>query len=315
MEISDESRFLQAISSLSSGLYKVLMPLSERLCKTIQEVRLRVNRPLAVVCKGVIYYITAQGGLTSTPLSDSMLIVSRADVTDTFHNICNYSVYSRQNEIVNGFVTMNGGHRAGICGTAVTSAGNITNIRDISSINIRIAREHHGCAKQLADAVGDLSSGLLICGAPCSGKTTVLRDYARILSTDGGKNVSLIDERGELAGTSSGYFQNNIGFCDVYDSYKKSEAMMQALRSMAPDIIMCDEIGEDDDIAAIEHSINSGVIVVATVHAADLCELRRKKNLVNIIKLGAFSKLVFLANKKCAGDITEILEVGEVFAD
>ena len=311
--LDDEGRFTQAIKCLSPGISKVLVPLAVRLCNSAQEIRLRLNRPLAIVCPDVTYFVTAQGGLANTIIDNAMLIVTSSDITATFNNICNYSVYTRQNEIINGFLTMFGGHRAGICGTAVTDGGKITNIRDISSINVRIAREHKGCAQKLVDTLGTFDKGVLICGAPCSGKTTVLRDLARILSTQKGKNVSLIDERGELSGTSSGVFQNDIGMCDVYDSYKKSEAMMQAIRSMAPDIIVCDEIGSNEDAAAIEHSVNCGVTLVATVHASSGTELRQKENIRSIVKMGAFGKIVFLSNKDSPGKIVKIAEVGDVF--
>lgn len=312
--IDNKGRFLQAVCCLCPPVQKKLVPLAPRLCDCAQEIRLRVNRPLAVVCPDITYYVTLQGGLASTPIENNMYKVTRADIADTFHNICNYSVYTRQNEIINGFVTMHGGHRAGICGTAVFNDGKITNIRDISSINVRIAREHKGCAKRLLDSLKSIDKGVLICGAPCSGKTTVLRDIARILSTEGGRNISLIDERGELAGTTFGVFQNDIGYCDVFDSYKKSEAMMQAIRSMAPDIIICDEIGSDDDVKAVEHSVNCGVKIIATVHSSDEYELRQKDNIRRIVKTGAFSKIVFLSNKNAPGEVVKILKAGDVFA-
>lgn len=313
--IDDKGRFKQAIGYLCPSVYKRLLPLADRLCNSAQEIRLRVNRPLTIVCPDVTYYVTASGGLTSTPIQNAMLNVTRADIADTFHNICNYSVYTRQNEIINGFVTMHGGHRAGICGTAVINDGKISNIRDISSINVRIAREHKGCSQTLYNKIGSFTKGILICGAPCSGKTTVLRDLARILSLEAGKNVSLIDERGELAGTSSGTFQNDIGLCDVFDSYKKSEGMIQAIRSMAPDIIVCDEIGSKDDVEAIEHSVNCGVSIIATVHSANEYELKQKENIKAIAKTGAFSKIVFLSNRKSPGEIVKISEVGDVFGN
>lgn len=264
------------------------------------------------MCPNITYYVTQSGGLSSAPISDSMLFVTRSDIADTFHNICNYSVYAKQNEIVNGFVTMTGGHRAGICGTAINDSGQITNVRDISSINIRIAREHKGCAEKLIKKVGDVNGGLLICGAPCSGKTTVLRDLARILSSDN-KNVSLIDERGELAGTCSGVFQKDIGMCDVFDCYRKSTGIMQAIRSMAPDVVVCDEIGSQDDINAITHSVNCGVTMVATVHAAGKSELRQRESIKKIVQTGAFKKIVFLSSRSRPGEIKEILQVGDVF--
>ncbi|MCD8026003.1 MAG: Flp pilus assembly complex ATPase component TadA [Clostridiales bacterium] len=311
--LNDKERFNQAAACLCPNIQKKLMPLSFKLSDSAQEIKLRVNRLLAIVCPDITYYVTENGGLTSAPLNNAMLTVTRADIADTFQNICNFSVYTRQSEIVNGFVTVYGGHRAGICGTAVADNDKITNVRDISSINIRIAREHRGCALSLINKLGELDGGVLICGAPCSGKTTVLRDLARIISTEKNKNVSLIDERGELAGTSLGVFQNDIGMCDVFDCYKKSVAMMQAIRSMAPEIIICDEIGSGDDIKAVEHSVNSGVVLIATVHSSNADELRRKNNIRQIIQTGAFSKIVFLSSKNTPGQVERILKVGEVF--
>lgn len=312
-QMTDEFRFLQAISCLNTSLYRYVSPLASKLCGTAQEIRLRVNRPLTIVCTDATYYLTTQGRIVNTPLSETMLCVKRSDIIDVFNNICNYSVYSHQSEIVNGFVTMSGGHRAGLSGTAVQSNGNIKNIRDISSINIRIAREYVGCAKMLDEKIGEIKNGgVLLCGAPCSGKTTVLRDYARLLSVEKSLNISLIDERGELASTSSGIFQNDIGFCDVYDGYKKSDAMLHAIRSMAPDVIVCDEIGSEDDVRSIEQAVNSGVIIIASVHASSASELKRKHNIIKLFDLSAFSKVVFLSGKNTPGEVTDIIDAGEV---
>lgn len=311
--LNNEGRFIQVIQSLSPNIYKRILPILPKLCDSVQEIRLRVNRPIAFVCPQITYYLTERGGLTSTPIDGAMLITGRADITDTFHNICNYSVYSKQSEIVNGFVTMQGGHRAGICGSAVYEGDKIINIRDISSINIRIAREHKGCAEELVNRLDNNFGGILICGAPCSGKTTVLRDLARILSTEYSKRISLVDERGELAGTASGVFQNDIGLCDVFDSYSKPSAIIQAIRSMAPDIIICDEIGSQSDIDALEYSVNSGVFFIATIHAADENELLKKVNIREIIRCGGFNKIIFLDNRNSPGKIRKITEVGELF--
>lgn len=311
--LNNEGRFIQVIQSLSPNIYKRILPLIPKLCENVQEIRLRVNRPIALVCTDVTYYMTERGGLTSTPLDGAMLITSRADITDTFHNICNYSVYSRQNEIVNGFVTMQGGHRAGICGTAVYEGDKIINIRDISSINLRIAREHKGCSAEIVKMLGNSFGGLLICGAPCSGKTTVLRDLARTLSTDFSLRISVIDERGELAGTSSGVFRNDIGMCDVFDGYAKSGAILQAIRSMAPDIIICDEIGTQSDIKALNYSVNSGVSFIASIHAADENELMQKPDIKDIIRCGGFKKVIFLDSRTSPGRVRKIAQVGELF--
>lgn len=311
--LNDSERLRQASQCLSPAIQKKLSPYIKQLQNTATEIRLRLNRPLSIVCTNYTYYITASGNLTSSVSDKYMLTITKQDIDETFQNICNYSVYTRQNEIINGFVTMQGGHRAGICGTAVISNGRISNIRDISSLNIRIAREHKGCADLLYQKIKTSDKGILICGAPCSGKTTVLRDLARILSTSESKNVSLIDERGELAGTSSGAFQNDIGMCDVFDCYKKSDGISQAVRSMSPDIVMCDEIGSADDVLAIEQAVNSGVTVIATVHAANENELKNKSNICSAVKLGAFKKIVFLSDRSNVGKITRISEAGEIF--
>lgn len=117
--LNNEGRFVLAIRSLSQNIYQRILPLMPKFCDTAQEIRLRVNRPVAIVCPDTTYFLTEKGGLTNAILDGSMLTVSRGDLTDTFHNICNYSVYSKQSEIINGFVSMHGGHRAGICGTAI----------------------------------------------------------------------------------------------------------------------------------------------------------------------------------------------------
>lgn len=310
----NEKRFTAVLNCLCKNISRRLLPLAPKLADSVQEIRLRLSRPLALVCPDNTYYLTQNGGLSNTILNGAMLVVSKADIVDTFNNICNYSVYNRQNEIVNGFVTMYGGHRAGICGTAVVNNGKIVNIRDITSINVRIAREHKGCADSLYNKIIAVSGGVLICGAPCSGKTTVLRDLTRLLSTKGKKNVALIDERGELAGTASGKFQNDIGMCDVYDSYNKSEAMLHAIRSMAPEIVICDEIGSKEDIYAVEKSVNCGVRIISSTHCANEYELKQKANMVSLMKTGAFQTLVFLSNRTHAGEIVKISQVGDNFA-
>ena len=310
-KIDDNGRLRQASACLSVSLRKKLLPFINQLEGTAMEIRLRLNRPLMIICINSKYYITADGNLTSSINDKYMLTVTKSDIEETFQSICNYSVYTRQNEIVNGFVTMQGGHRAGICGTAVIGNCKISNIRDISSINIRIARQHRGCAQKLYKQLKNDDGGVLICGAPCSGKTTVLRDLARILSTESERNVSLIDERGELAGTCSGVYQNDVGMCDVYDCYYKSDGMIQAIRSMSPDVVVCDEIGSSDDVIAIEQAINSGVRIIATVHTSNAEELRQKENIMSLLKFGAFSKIVFLSDRTKIGQVSKISEVGE----
>ena len=305
MNGSVNSRFLQAAGCLSPPLLSALKNHISVLENKAQEIRLRAGKPLAVVCPDKTCFVTESGGLTDMPNGD-LLTVSRADIDATFQRICEYSVYARQREIVGGFVTMKSGHRAGICGTAVTSNGGITNVRDLTSINIRIARERLGCAEKLFRSIRN-SPGALICGEPCSGKTTVLRDLARLFSTVDCANVSLIDERGELASVSCGIPQNDVGLCDVFDGYPKAQAMEQALRCMSPQLIICDELGGYDDVQAVRGCVNSGVRLIATAHAKSMTELKRRPALRRLLNTGAFSDIVFLSGRSRAGEVSELV--------
>lgn len=303
------NRFNSAISVLSTELYSALSEAPPMITENAQEIILRANRPMCVECYDKRYYFTKNRCITDTILEQQMLICSSRSMFDTFQNICNYSVYSRQNEINNGYITLKGGHRAGVCGTAVTSDSKIVNVKNITSINIRIARELVGCSDKLCSAVSPLG-GVLICGAPCSGKTTIIRDYARKLSYD--YKVSVVDERNELSSNVSGVFQNDMGLCDVFDSYVKCDAIIQAVRSMSPDIIVCDEISTLDDVNAVSYGVNCGVSFIATLHADDVHSLLNRSIGRSLLKTGAFSQIVFLDTRANAGRIKNVISIDEI---
>ena len=300
-----DNRFNEVLKVLPQNLRAVLVNIPKTISDKAMEVSLRTNRPLCIECVDKRYYFTENNCVTDTIFDTRMVVVSSRDIFETFQNICNYSVYSRQNEINSGFVTMKGGHRAGLCGTAVINDGVITNIKNMTSINLRIAREFIGCSEELFDKV-DAKSGVLICGVPCSGKTTILRDFARKLSYM--YKVSLIDERNELSAIVNGVPQNDIGLCDVFDSYKKCDAIIHAVRNMSPDIIVCDEISTRSDIDALNFSLNSGVSFVATMHSDCIQNLLKRKYAKEIIDTGAFRKIVFLDTKHSVGKIKEVVD-------
>ncbi len=303
-------RLLSAASVLSSELFSIVSRAPNMIFDKAQEIILRVNRPLCISCSDKRYYFTKSNCLTDTVFDRDMVIVTPRNVFETFQNICNYSVYSHQNEINNGYITLKGGHRAGVCGTAVVNDGKIVNIKDITTINIRISREIIGCSCELMSSV-DVTKGLLICGAPCSGKTTMIRDIARFLSYE--YKVSVIDERNELSANVNGVFYNDIGMCDVYDSYIKSDAIVQAVRSMSPDIIVCDEIMTKSDIEAVRYGVNCAVSFIATLHAQDENEFIRRPLAKTLIETGAISTIVFLDSRKNVGCIKSIMAVDELY--
>lgn len=308
MNGTENSRLAQAAQCLSPPLYRLLSPYFSKFENTAQEICLRQSRPVSLVCRDKTLFFTLSGSVTDLPCGD-LFRASRADMEAVLQRLCDYSVYARQHEIADGYVTLRGGHRAGICGTAVCANGTVTNVRSLSSIHIRVARERRGCASNVLQAVKKARGGVLLCGEPCSGKTTVLRDLARQLSL-GGQSVSLIDERGELAACVAGDPQNDVGLCDVFDGYPKAAAIIQAVRSMAPQVILCDEIGGDADAEAVAQCQNSGVRVIATAHAGSMEELRRREPLKKILSAGAFTTFVFLKGRAQAGQTAGVFTAG-----
>lgn len=276
-----------------------LLKLPWEFCQDANEIRLRVNKP-AVIMAGSEYKILYE----HQPISSK-------DIRDTFEKLCDYSVYSHQNELANGFITLPGGHRAGICGTAAADSNGNRTLKHVSSINIRIAGEHIGCSKEIfAKAFSEKLCGLLIAGPPCSGKTTILRDIALSLSSEPyNKNVTIVDERGEIAGVHRGEPQNTLGvFCDVLNGYPKGEGILNAVRTLAPNVIICDEIGGGHEVDAICEGLNAGVTVISTIHACDANELYRREQFKKLLKTGAFEKIAFLKGGS-RGILSDFIEV------
>ncbi len=288
-------RFLKAAGFLSKRIYSVLSTLPEDVCKNVCEIRLRAGKPLALVTFDGSVYITTTGRITGI-LTSQLFCVNKADIKESFNRLCDYSVYSFSKDIASGFITVSGGHRAGVYGTAVYDKGVVSGVRDIGGINMRVAREFKGCAEYLVSQVNDSGlCGFLLCGAPSTGKTTLLRDCARIMSDVLFKKVAIVDERGEIAAVSHGETQNDVGVnTDVLDGYKKSQGIMQALRTLSPDVIVCDELGGDEDLKAVLSAVNSGVIFAAAIHATDIDDIKNKPSALSLVKTGAFQKLVFL---------------------
>lgn len=306
-------RFFKASGYLSRRIYTALRPLNEEYIKSICEIRLRAGKPLSFVTFEGISYLTNTGRLTGIP-SCSAFIVTQNDIKESFQRICEYSVYSYSKDISEGFVTVGGGHRAGIYGTAVYDGDKVSGIRNIGGINLRISREYKGCASQLsADIFSEELGGFLLCGAPSTGKTTMLRDISRLVSDMLFKKVAIVDERGEIAATLKGEAQNDIGInTDVLDGYRKSDGIMQAVRTLSPQLIICDEIGSKADCEAVKFGINSGVAFGAAIHAADENELKNKAEIMSLIRCGAFPKIVFLeSGKPCR--VAKIIDSKELF--
>ncbi len=295
MDKATDIRFDTAVSCLGKKLKLICDTVPFEIKSSCTEIRLRINKPVEIITMSGRVYITDSGISESAENCDDTLI-RKTDLLNTFHSICGYSVHSHTEEIKNGFITIKGGHRAGICGTAVFTDGKISSVKDISSLNIRIAREIMNCAGKLYYILKKERCSMLIAGKPLSGKTTVLRDLARLLSTE--SKVSVIDERGELAGTYLTVAQNDLGMCDVFNGYGKSDGIVHAIRAMSPEYIVCDEIGGKKDAEFIADAANAGVNMIASIHAQSMEELLRRKNTSRLFESLSFKYIVFVDKTK-----------------
>lgn len=310
-----EMRFNQAVSSLSPKLKAMLINVPNSAKQSVFEVRLRVDKPVMLTCAERSWFLDDRSQLLNLPKSP--YIVTQNDISDSICSMCAYSIHSHQQEFKNGYISLRGGHRAGICGTAVLDGSEITAVRDITSINLRIAREVAGAADMLMEHIfADKLYGTLIVGIPSSGKTTILRDLARQLAS--GKNgrfikVAVVDERCEIGAVYDGVPQNNLGYCaDILSGYPKAEGIMTAVRTLSPQVIICDEIGGGDEVSGIIEGLNAGVKIIATAHAGSLKEIARRPQLAKLMESRAFEKIVRLGGSQKPGEIRQIVEVGEM---
>lgn len=233
--------------------------------KNLREIRIRINRP------ATLYY----AGYT-TNIKEK--IFHGSEIEEIIYNFCRNSVYAYSDNIKEGFITVTGGHRIGIAGRSMYREDKISNITTYSGINIRIAREHIGCAEKLLPFIykEEKIKNTLIIAPPSGGKTTYLRDIARLFGSK--YKVTIVDERSEIAASNRGVPQFDIGaFTDVLDGFLKTDGVIHALRCLSPDVIITDEIGTEEDYHAIKTILKSGSKIVTSIHGENLCEIKRKK--------------------------------------
>lgn len=290
----------------SSVFDSALYPLPERFADILKrlpvciknsayEIRLRAGRPVSLTCDRNFYI--SEDAEASITVPQRPLCVSSEELYEVLTRLTEHSVYTRAEELKEGFVSMKNGHRAGVCGRFQSGY-----FRDISSVNIRIARQIEGAAESLYDKVG---RGILIAGAPGSGKTTVLRDLVRHLS-DSGRRISLIDTRGELAAASGGRANLDVGInTDVISGGNKAKGAEIALRTLYPEYIAFDEIGSSAELELVSESFFSGVGIITTAHASSVEELMARSVTSRLLDLGAIEYIALLP-EKIGDDITVI---------
>ena len=234
--------------------------------------------------------------------------ITTEDINYMFQKICENSIYSYQKQIANGFITVQGGNRVGIVGTAVLDGNDkVINFNYISGLNFRISRQIIGCSNQIVDEIFNGCGGIyntLIISKPGIGKTTLLRDIVRNISNGmpnkfQGMNVAVIDERGEISATYKGIMQNDLGIrTDVINDIPKYIGMKMAIRSMAPKVIVADEIGNKRDSEAIKYAMCCGVKGIFTAHGASLEELEKNPEISDLLKNKIFEKIICIKDRE-----------------
>lgn len=278
----------------------------------LQEIRLRVNE-YAVLVSNNIEHI----------LSGDNEIIKESDIRECFKRVSEYSAYAYEEEIKNGYITIKGGHRVGIAGKVVVEDGHIKTVRHVAYINIRISKQIKGCSDRIIKyiyAEGRIHNTLII-SPPGGGKTTLLRDIVRNVSSGYGDikgvNVGVVDERSEICACYRGAAQNDMGpRTDVLDACPKAEGIVRLIRSMSPRVIAVDEIGTCDDMSAVEYAMVSGCSVIATIHGQGMEDICNNRLIRTSIEQNRFKRFVVMGNMNNAGNIVCVMdEKGSVIYD
>lgn len=275
--------------------------------KNIEEIRIKAEGSLSIFTSDQEFFLNKDNEFVKK--SDEQKVVSQKTLMSIFNAVLNYSAYAYEEELANGYITIKGGHRVGVCGKTVIHEGQIQTIKDISSLNIRRSKEIIGISNQYIQYILKDSKSVyntLVVSPPKCGKTTLLRDIVRNLSNRGFK-VGVVDERSEIAGMYEGVPQNNLGLrTDVLDGCPKEKGIIMMIRSMAPDIIVTDEIGKTEDVYAVECVKNAGIQLITTIHGSSFEDIMHT-NIKPLILQNVFERIIFLTNLPVTGHVQCIL--------
>lgn len=292
----------ELLQKLDPAVGEPLGRLPDACWESLQEIRLQEGRQVWLVFPDRL--------LSLGQLVSGAQKVTREQIAKSFAALCDYSVHTVLPQVVEGFVTVSGGHRIGLGGTAVLRDGKVVSMREMDSMNIRLARslDWEGQASQLC---GELfAQGLysvLIAGEPGSGKTTLLRAMA--LHASKRWRVTVVDEREEMVDER---LQRQAGCLDVLRGYPKAQGILQAVRTLSPQLVVCDELGSLSQAQELLQAVNCGVHFLCSIHAGSLAELRRRPQFQLLARERAFEKVALLAGSAQPGVIRQICPVQQM---
>ena len=299
--------FDDAIKVLPFNIRNTLMYIDLSVKKETYEIRLRKNCPLMLYGTYGSVFIKADSTHSFISYNGSLYITEN-DIKETVAAVCEYSFYSKQKEFINGYLAYGNGHRIGLSADYQINNTTLFSINNINSLCIRIAADKTVLPDTVSDLLDLPYKGIIISGKPCSGKTTLLRAIADKISSDcvkGYKKLVIIDERYEIS------LNNNLN-CDVLRGCSKQSGIIHAIRTLSPDIIICDEISSCEEVDRISEGFYCGVKFMVTVHASSVDELFSGRISKKLIETSCFDTLIMLDNSYQAGDIKEIVKLEKV---
>lgn len=295
------------IQNLFAGNIRRLLMDAELDYDKVYEIRLRVGRPLFLTYDGGECFLNSKGG--------KQYLVTREDLKETLEYVSGYSLYAYEDELRQGFLSVQGGHRVGVTGKVILDGDRIRGMKYISCINVRLAHQILGCADQIMPYIQrkDWVAHTLIVSPPRCGKTTLLRDIIRQLSNGReavpGLTVGVVDERSELAGCYQGVPQNDLGMrTDILDGCPKAEGMQMLIRSMSPAVVAVDELGKEEDFKAVESVIHCGCKLIATAHGNSMEDVLNQPFFYKLVQERLFERYILLGKNGRAGTVQGIFD-------
>ena len=268
---------------LPNYVFEAIILLNEN---NISEIRIRKGKPITVVKNSTSSFLR---------INDEIIILNNNEFEKIYLKMCDYSLYCFEKSLKDGYITLKNGSRVGVCSTAVYQNDEQINIKDITSLIIRIPREIKNFSRDAYDKIFSNSpKNVIVVGKVSSGKTTFLRDISRLLSNNM-HNVVIIDSRNEIAGKRNDDFTLDVGQnTDILTGFEKKKAIDIAVRTLSPEYIICDEIGTNEEFDEISNGFHSGVNFIISFHAFSYFDLLNKPLLQKAIKSNQFDYIVFL---------------------